>query len=71
MESAYQDFLADCHYPQDKEGNRMDSSHFVWLVAYHMIRRGWRRSAAPVIKSRPVEAPGVVEGAIEWVPIDD
>ncbi|RIU21392.1 phage gene 29 protein family protein [Mycobacteroides abscessus] len=70
MESAYQDFLTDCHYPQDKDGNRMDSAHFVWLVGYHMIRCGWRRSAQPLIKPRAVEAPGVVEGAIEWVPVD-
>ena len=70
MMESYQHFLEDCHYPVDKDGNVMDAAHFVWLVGYHMVRCGWRRSATPVIKKRPVDAPGVVEGAVEWVPID-
>lgn len=70
MEDAYQAFLEDCHYPVDKDGNVMDAGHFVWLVGYHMVRCGWRRVAAPVIKKRPVDAPGVIEGAVEWVPVD-
>lgn len=70
METAYLAFLEDCTYPVDKHGNVMDASYFVWLVGYHMVRCGWRRSGDPVIKKRAVHAPGVVEGAVEWVPLD-
>ena len=71
MESAYRDFLEDCRYPVDKAGNVMDSGPMVWIVAYHMVRCGWRRAAAPVIKPRPVDAPGVLADAIEWVGVDE
>lgn len=70
MDAAYQDFITDCHYPVDKDGNVMNAGYFVWLVGYHMVRCGWRRSADPVIKKRPIDAPGVAEDAIEWVSVD-
>lgn len=70
MEEAFADFIADCRYPQGKGGERMQSDYFVTIVAYHMVRCGWRRAAAPVIKKRKVAAPGVVEDAIEWVACD-
>lgn len=70
MDAAYQRFVEDCHYPVDKSGNVMNASHFVFLVGYHMVRCGWRPTAEPVIKKRRVDAPGVVEDAIEWVAID-
>lgn len=70
MEQAYAEFIEDCTYPTGRNGERMHSEYFVLLVAYHMVRCGWRRSAEPVIKSRRVDAPGVYEDAIEWVPMD-
>lgn len=71
LEEAYRQFLEDCRYPVDRSGNIMDASPLVWIVAYHMVRCGWRRSTAPLIKPRPIDAPGVVEGAIEWVGVDE
>ncbi len=70
LEAAFADFIADCHYPQGKGGERMQAEFFVTLVAYHMVRCGWRRSADPIIKKRKVDAPGVVADAIEWVAVD-
>ncbi len=70
MEDAFAAFLSDCHYPVGKNGEVMQSTYFVTHVAYHMVRCGWRPSAAPVIKKRKVDAPGVVEDAVEWVDVN-
>lgn len=69
-EQAFKEFLEDCHYPVTKDGATMDASYFGPVIAYHMIRCGWRRSVEPVIKKRKVDAPGVIEDAVEWVPMD-
>lgn len=70
METALADFLADCHYPVSKNGDVMDATYYVALVGYHMVRCGWRRSGLPVIKKRKVLGPGVIEDAVEWVPLN-
>jgi len=68
-QAAFEAFMEDCHYPVSKDGKVMDASYFSMLVGYHMVRCGWRRSVPPVIKKRPVDAPGTIEGAVEWVDI--
>lgn len=70
MEGAFGEFLTDCHYPVGKNGEVMQSTYFVTHVAYHMVRCGWRKAADPVIKKRKVDAPGVVEDAVEWVDVN-
>lgn len=70
MEAAFAAFLDDCKYPVSKGGEVMQADYFVIPVAYHMVRCGWRKAADPVIKKRRVDAPGVVEDAVEWVPVD-
>ena len=70
MDDAFAAFMDDCHYPVTKDGKIMDSTYFVAIVGYHMVRCGWRRSSPPVIKKRRVDAPGTVEDAVEWVDLD-
>ncbi len=71
MTAALGRFLNDCHYPASKGGDILDASYVVSIISYHMVRCGWRPSAAPVIKKRRVLAPGVIADAVEWVDIDE
>ena len=68
---AYLKAMLDLTYPEAKDGTRVDLTAFQSIVAYHMIRCGWRMDIDKrMIKSRKVTARGVVENAIDWVPID-
>lgn len=63
--------LLDLTYPVAKDGTRVDMSAFSAIVAYHLVRCGWRPDPAKrMIKSRKVNARGVFVDANEWVPID-
>lgn len=63
--------LLDLTYPEAKDGTRVDISAFKAIIAYHLIRCGWRPDPEKrMIKSRKVNARGVYVDANEWVPID-
>lgn len=70
----YDAFIAcmlDLTYPVDKDGTRIDVSGFKKIIAYHLVRCGWRMDREKrIIKSRKVNARGVYVDANEWVPID-
>lgn len=63
--------LLDLRYPVAKDGTRVDLSAFAAIVAYHLVRCGWRPDPAKrMIKSRKVNARGVYADANDWVPVD-
>lgn len=71
--------LEDLQYPQAKDGSIVDTKGFGHLVAWHLVRCGWRKPNNlddfplvedfddPVIKKRKVLGPGVFEDAVVWV----
>lgn len=63
--------MGDLRYPVSKSGTRIDMSYFSPILAYHLARAGWRRDESKrQIKSRKLTARGLVDDAIEWVPMD-
>jgi len=82
LNKVYEQMVADLHYPQGKDGAQMDATAFKYLVAWHLVRCGWRKPNNldhlplveeyddPLIKKRKVTGPGVVEDAVTWVPLD-
>lgn len=63
--------LLDLTYPEAKDGTRVDLSALSPIIAYHLVRCGWRMVPEKrLIKSRKVNARGVYVDAIDWVPID-
>lgn len=63
--------LLDLTYPEAKDGARVDVSAFKAILAYHLVRCGWRMIPEKrMIKSRKVNARGVAMDAIDWVPIN-
>jgi hypothetical protein len=63
--------IGDLRYPISKDGSVLDLTYFSPLIAYHLIRCGWRFDPAhQQIKPRKITAKGVVEDAIEWVDVD-
>lgn len=53
-------------------GTVADVSYIASLVAYHLIRCGWRPEFDKrVIKSRKPVGRGIATGAVEWVGIDE
>lgn len=68
---AFAQCILDLTYPEAKDGTRVDLSALAAIVAYHLVRCGWRPDPAKrMIKSRKVNARGVYVDANEWVPID-
>lgn len=75
--------LGDLQYPQAKDGSVVDTKGFGHLVAWHLVRCGWRKPNNldhfplveqyddPVIKKRRVYGPGVYEDAVVWVSFDE
>lgn len=64
--------IKDLRYPVTKEGDVADVSYIAALVAYHLVRCGWRPDPAKrVIKARKVVGRGVATGAVEWVGMDE
>lgn len=71
--------LGDLQYPQAKDGSIIDTKGFGHLVAWHLVRCGWRKPNNldnfplveehddPIIKPRKVLGPGVFEDAVVWV----
>jgi len=71
QEKAYLAALLDLTYPEAKDGTRVDLTAFQNIIAYHMVRCGWRMDISKrKIKARKVNARGVIEDAIEWIPIE-
>lgn len=71
--SAVMHDLADAlHYPVDSRGRVYDCRFLMPIIAFHLARCGARiHPELAVIKSRKLPpTPGVVEDAVEWVPID-
>lgn len=72
MELSLIALMHDLRYPVARDGTVLDTSFISPIVAYHLIRCGWRiDNEKRVIKARNVVAKGVVEGAVEWVAVDD
>lgn len=63
--------MGDLRYPVSKSGTRIDMSYFSPVLAYHLARCGWRVDETKrKIKPRKLTARGLVDDAIEWVPMD-
>jgi hypothetical protein len=63
--------VADLRYPVSKDGSVLDMTFFGPLIAWHLARCGWRcDNSKRLIKPRNITARGVVEGAVEWVPVN-
>jgi hypothetical protein len=63
--------LLDLTYPEAKDGTRVDLTAFKSIIAYHLVRCGWRMDPEKrEIKSRKVTARGIYVDAIEWVPMN-
>lgn len=63
--------MGDLRYPVSKDGSIIDMSYFTAVLAYHLVRCGWRVDPERrEIKPRRITAQGVIQGAIEWVPMD-
>ena len=63
--------LLDLTYPESKDGARVDLTAFKAIIAYHLVRCGWRMDPDKrMIKARKVNARGVYEDAVDWVPIN-
>lgn len=72
QELAMLELLQDLRYPISKDGSVLDTTFIAALVAYHLVRCGWRPDPDKrIIKARKVVAKGVVEGAVEWVGVDE
>lgn len=71
--------LEDLKYPQAKDGSITDVNRFAHLIAWHLVRCGWRKPNNtdgfplveefddPIIKARKVLGGGVFEDAVVWV----
>lgn len=63
--------MADLRYPVSQDGSVLDMTYFSPLIAWHLVRCGWRPDPKlRKIKPRNVIAKGVIKGAVEWVPVD-
>jgi hypothetical protein len=69
MQKAFTEMLLDLRYPEGKDGSIMNADLVGPLIAYHLVRCGWRMDPERrVIKPRKV--PGnVAQGAVEWIDI--
>lgn len=64
--------MADLTYPVTEDGSVVDMTYFGPIIAWHLVRCGWRpNNDKRLIKPRRLTARGVVEGAVEWVGIDE
>jgi hypothetical protein len=72
MIGAMYDLANDMTYPVDEGGNVMDVHFLIPLLSYHLARCGYRKTEGEaVIKQEPIPpGPGIIEGAVRYVPID-
>jgi len=71
--------LGDLQNPVGKDGTVLYTEPFKAILAWHLVRAGWRKPNTldqlalreefddPVIKKRAISGPGVMEDAVEWV----
>lgn len=77
MMQAFDTMLKDLRYPESPpneqgESSIMNTDFFAPLVAYHLVKCGWRpNSEKRKIKPRRVPQHGVVSDAVEWVGMDE
>jgi Protein of unknown function (DUF2744) len=63
--------MKDLTYLVTKDGTVIDLTYFAPAIAWHLTRCGYRPVIEKrIIKARKITAPGVVDDAQEWVPID-
>ncbi|ALF01397.1 minor tail protein [Mycobacterium phage LilPharaoh] len=69
---AMYDIAEALQYPVDSRGRRYDVRYILPVIAFHLARAGCviDPSRAVIKKRRMPPTPGVVEDAVEWVPID-
>jgi hypothetical protein len=83
MSRVMEQMLGDLQHPVGKDGTTVYAEGFKAIVAWHLVRAGWRKPNNldefplveayddPVIKKRKVFGPGVLEDAVEWVGFDE
>jgi hypothetical protein len=65
------EMMADLTYPESKDGSTLDISFFQAIIAWHLVRCGYRKDPArQMIKPRRLIAQGLPPDAVEWVPVD-
>lgn len=74
--------MGDLQHPVGKDGTMLYAEGFKAIVAWHLVRAGWRKPNNldefplveayddPLIKKRKIHGPGVFEDACTWVPFD-
>lgn len=71
-DAAMLNMLADLRYPVSQDGSVLDLTFFAPLIAWHLVRCGWRPDPERRrIKARKITAKGVVRDAVEWVDADE
>lgn len=74
IEAAMLEFDEDLKYPVDVAGRVLMMNYLPDVphaLAYHFIRRGWRRDPAKqMIKPRKVSGPGLPEDLVSYVAMD-
>lgn len=66
------ELMRDLVYPESKDGSTLDVSFFSTIIAWHLVRCGWRPDPAKrTIKPRRLIAKGLPDNAIEWVSVDE
>ena len=62
--------MGDMRYPVAQDGSILDMTYFAPMIAYHLTMCGWRLdNEKRLIKARKLTAKGVVQDAVEWVPV--
>jgi hypothetical protein len=63
--------IGDLRYPVSRDGSILDLTFFAPLIAYHLVRCGYRIVPdKQQIKPRRLDCKGVTPDAVEWVPMD-
>lgn len=72
LSDAMYDIADALQYPKDHRGRRVDVRYLIPVLSYHLARAGCvvDPERAVIKKRRIPPTPGVVEDAIDWVPLD-
>jgi hypothetical protein len=66
------ELMRDLTYPESKDGSTLDISFFSTIIAWHLVRCGWRIDESKrEIKPRRLIAKGLAPDAVEWVDINE
>ena len=71
LSDAMYDIAEALHYPVDSQGRVYDVRYMLPVLSYHLARAGCRVDPQrAIVKPRRLPpTPGVVEDAVEWVPV--